>query len=298
MEELGFVRNESARQLRTGTSKTLALMLIEGFNPYFNEVTRGIEDFVYADDWTLFVASSAADIRRERNNLEAFEQRRVQGIMINPTSDETLARIDAMQQRGISCVLIDRYTDQFSIPSVSVDNVAGGSAAGQHLIELGRTRILFAGNTTIQPHVRERLLGLERIANDGVSIELRETPALDFASGNEVGDYVSSLPARRRPDAVFAGNDVLAIGIMQSLIKNAIRIPEDIALIGYDDISFASQTAISLTSVRQPAYELGRRAASLLVDEITGASPKTVRRIVFQPELVARESTLGIAPRA
>lgn len=293
MDDLGFVRNESARQLRSGTSSTLGLLLIEGWNPFFNDVTRGIEDEVYADDWSLMVANSALNANRERRNLEAFEQRRVQGILINPTSESTLEHLARMRSRGVSCVLVDRSTDRFEIPSVSVDDIAGGYAAGRHLIDTGRRHILFAGNAEVLSHARDRLTGLENAATDDVRIDRFETAGLDFISGGEVGEHISSLPPGSRPDAIFAASDILAIGALQSLVRHGISVPTDIAIVGYDDIVFSSQAITPLTTVRQPAYEIGRRAAEILLEDIRTNSVSGVEHTVFTPELIVRESTTG-----
>ena len=115
--------------------------------------------------------------------------------------------------------------------------------------------------------------------------------AMNARAGGAVGDAITALPARDRPTAVFAANDLLALGLLQAFLRAGLRVPADVALIGYDDIAYAASAAVPLSSVRQPAYEMGRRAAELLLAEIEGTAERDPEHVVFDPELVVREST-------
>lgn len=293
MSDLGFVRNESARQLRSGSSTALGLLLLDTWNPFFNEVTRGIEDTIYASGWSLMVSTSALNSERERINLDSFEQRRLRGVIVVPTSVDSLKQVARMRSRGISCVLLDRATDQFDLPSVSVDDVAGGAVAGQHLLDLGKRRILFTGNPAVHAHAADRLRGLELSVDGKAEVQRFESAAVDIASGLQTANHVLDRDRADWPDAIFCANDLIAIGVLQAFLRAGVSVPDDIALIGYDDIEFSSQVAVPLTTVRQPGYDMGAEAADLILSEISQGNPSQVRRIVHTPNLVIRESTTG-----
>lgn len=293
MDELGFVRNESARQLRSGSSNQLALSLLDTWNPYFNDVTRGIEDVAYAHGLSLSVSTSALDGARESRNLEMFQQWRVRGILAVPTSESTIDRLMRIRRLGLSAVLVDRRSPTDAVPSVGVDDVEGGRLAGEHLRSLGRCRIMYAGNPEVHTHAQERLRGLADGAGREAGIELFTTESVTLASGAAVGREIAARPPRMRPDALFCANDLVAIGAMQVLLRERIPIPEEIAVVGYDDIEFASQVTVPLTTIRQPAYDLGRQAAELLLADIAAGVPEKAEHVSHVPALIVRESTVA-----
>lgn len=291
MEELGFVRNEAARHLRSGSSNTLGLVLLDTWNPFFNDLTRGIEDSIYRDGWSLQVSTSALDPRRESQILSTFEERRVSGVLVVPTGDDSITQIERMQSRGISCVLVDRRSKTGSLSSVSVDDVVGGQLAGEHLRERGSRNVLYAGNPKVHAHAADRFRGLKEGLSETSSISEFDTATVDIGGGIRAGEYVVSLPRQDWPDAVFCANDLIAIGLMQVFTRHFVRVPDDIAIIGYDDIEFAAQTSVPLTTVRQPAYEIGVESAELLLSSIRSPEGYRPRQIVHTPSLIVREST-------
>ena len=291
IDELGFVRNESARSLRSGSTRSLGMLVLDVRNPFFTDVAMGAENVAEDHKHSLILANSAEDIGREQAYLDLFEQQRVQGILITPFG-HVLERLETLRSRGIPSVLVDRLasTDQFC--SVSVDDVAGGAAALTHLLAVGSVRPAFVGGPFTLQQVEDRYRGASDAAGEaGIRLQLFETPDLKFERGREVGDLIGSLPAAERPDAVFAANDQLALGLLQSFAANGFRVPEDIAIVGFDDIDFASQSSIPLTSVSQPRQLIGERAAELLFDEIANEPDHVHTQVVFTPELVARQST-------
>lgn len=291
VDELGYVRNDSARQLRSGRSTTLGLVLVDNWSPFFNELSRGFEDAVVPERWNVTVANSALDVDREIAHLDAFEQRRVAGILIIPQSRRTYERLIQMRRRGISCVLVDQQSEIADLPSVGVDDYAGGFSAARHLVDLGRRRIAFVGNPAVLSHARARLEGARAGAGEEATIETIEVSRLEFDPGLEAGRQIASRSRRDRPDAVFCANDLLALGVIQVAFETGLRVPEDLAVIGYDDIGFATRVGMGITSVRQPAYELGKTAGRVLLDDI--ARREAPQHIVYTPELIPRASTLG-----
>jgi LacI family transcriptional regulator len=296
IETLGFIRNDAARQLRVGQSRTVGMMVLDISNPFFTDVVRGVEDTLTAFDRSLILGNSAEDAKREQTYLDLFEEQRVSGLLISPVGD-VVARLERLRKRGSPVVLVDRHENADNFSSVSVDDREGGRLAMKHLIDTGRVRPVFIGGSLDVLQVRARLKGAQAALAEAGHAPLRviEAANMSAAAGRTAGEVLLSLPADVRPDAVFAANDLLALGVLQALTHAGVRVPDDVALIGYDDIYFAASAAIPLSSIRQPSWELGRAATELLMAEIEGDSSAEYRHVVFQPELVIRESTAGLA---
>ncbi|WP_312034364.1 LacI family DNA-binding transcriptional regulator [Actinoplanes sp. TBRC 11911] len=293
MSELGFVRNESARQLRAGTSRTLAYVMLDGTNPFFHDVAQGIEMAAEDADLSLFICNSNSRAAREAVHVDRLLQQRVQGILITPV-DPSASYLDELARRGVPMVIVDRVRDGESCCSVAVDDVLGGRIAVEHLVEQGHTRVAVIGGPESIGQVRERLQGAREIwAELGLppdDLVYLPTENLTVAEGRSAGERLAGLPARRRPTAAFCANDLLALGLLQQGIGAGIRVPDDLAIVGFDDIDFAAAAAVPLTSVRQPRQELGRAAAQLVLDEATNPDHRH-QQLSFTPELVARAST-------
>jgi LacI family transcriptional regulator len=297
MADLGFVRNESARQLRAGTSRTLAYVMLDGTNPFFHDVAQGIETAAEDADLSLFICNSNSRAEREEAHLDRLLQQRVQGILITPVNPDA-PYLDDLYRRGVPLVIVDRVRDTEACCSVAVDDVLGGRIAVEHLAEQGHTRVAFIGGPDSLGQVRERLQGAREIwAELGLPEEdlvYLPTEAPTVAEGRSAGERLAGLPVRRRPTAAFCVNDLLALGLLQQSIGAGLRVPDDLAIVGYDDIEFAAAAAVPLTSVRQPRQELGRAAAQLVIDEATNPDHRH-QQLSFTPELVARASTSRIS---
>lgn len=290
---LGFVRNDAARQLRAGKSRSIGLLVLDVRNPFFTDLARGAEEAAAEHHMSILLANSDENHDREKQLLSLFEEQRVAGLLVSPVSSDITDLVKA-RDRGTPIVLVDRQSKDKSLSSVAVDDVAGGFMAINHLVETGRKRIMFAGGPMSIQQIADRLKGSKKAIKSQTKavLEVFETKNLTVLEGRTVGEAILSRPVSKRPDAVFAANDLLAIGIMQVLVvaKN-VSIPGDIALVGYDDISFASSALISLTSVRQPSALIGAQAIELLIEETESPQSSTRRQIVFQPDLVVRESS-------
>ena len=291
---LGFVRNDAARQLRVGQSRTVGMMVLDVSNPFFTDLARGVEDTLTTFSRSLILGNSAEDGARERAYLDLFEEQRVSGLLITPVED-VIPRLERLRERGSPVVLVDHHENVNNFSSVSVDDFRGGQLAAQHLLDTGRTRPAFIGAARGIAQVGQRLKGARSIF-DAAGIELLhvlEVETMSADAGRDAAELLLALPADRRPDSVFAANDLLALGVLQALTRAGVRVPADIALVGYDDIYFAASAAIPLTSIRQPAWEMGRSAASLLMAEVESGESGEYHHVIFQPELVVRESTVS-----
>lgn len=292
--DLGYIRNDAARQLRAGVSSTVGFIVLDGQNPFFNEVVRGAEDEAAQDGFAILYGNSDQDAARQNMYLDLFEEQRVRGVLISPFGDVT-DRLERLRARGIPAVLVDRFSGDGQFSSVSVDSIAGGKMAAQHLIDVGRRRLAFVGGSFDIRQISDRLAGA-RVAVESsdapVSLEVVVTGAPTVEDGVAAGRRILDRPRRDWPDAIFAANDLLALGLLQSLVLGGrLLVPRDLALIGFDDITFAAAAAVPLSSMRQPKLTIGQTAFRILMDQ--AAAPGTIpRQTVFQPELVARRSTL------
>ena len=293
IDELGFVRNDAARQLRAGRSRSIGLVVLDVRNPFFTEVARGAEDRAAEDSMTILLGNSDENVDRERAYLDLFEEQRVHGVLISPLGDDE-TRLQRLRGRDTPVVLVDRVSEDRTLSSVSVDDVVGGELAVRHLLETGRRRIAFVGGPMGIRQVADRVEGARRAveAEPDATLEVIESESLSVLEGRAAGVAIRERAAGERPDAVFAANDLLAMGVLQALnMLGSVRVPDDVALIGYDDIDFASAAVVPLSSIRQPASLIGYTAVDLLLKEAASGEGFTAEQVVFQPELVVRDST-------
>ncbi|KSU78568.1 LacI family DNA-binding transcriptional regulator [Pseudarthrobacter enclensis] len=292
IDELGFVRNDAARQLRAGHSRTVGLIVLDVGNPFFTSVVRAAEDAAGLHGSAVLLGDSGHDAGREANYIDLFQEQRVQGLLISPVGDVT-ERLDLLRERGVPTVLVDRLADESKFSSVSVDDDAGGYLAARHLLDTGRRRLAFVGGPTSIRQVSDRLQGAQRAVKEeaGATLEVLASEGMTVLAGRSVGNMLVERGRDELPDGIFCANDLLALGVMQSLtMTHTFRIPEDVALIGYDDIDFAVSAVVPLSSIRQPTEALGRTAIELLTEEVESQNP-VHRAVVFTPELVVRQST-------
>lgn len=297
IDDLGFVRNDAARQLRAGRSRSVGLVVLDVGNPFFTDIARAAEHRAGELDLTILLGTSDDDPRRERTYIDTFDEQRVFGLMVSPIGDD-LSRLAASQRRGTPVVLVDRDGSGTTFDSVAVDDVAGARMAVGHLVDIGRRRIAFVGGPAELRQVRDRRTGAQQAVDGiaGAALEVIDTPALTVLEGRAVGEVLRDRPRSSRPDAIFCANDLLAIGVLQALsLIGELRVPADIALIGYDDIDFARSAVVSLSSIRQPTARIGATALDLLIAAAEDPANHQPEHVVFQPELVIRASTVGEA---
>ncbi|MGN8245759.1 LacI family DNA-binding transcriptional regulator [Cellulomonas soli] len=290
---LSFVPNAPARQLRAGTVSTVGVVVLDIRNPFFTDMARGVEDRLAQDDFTLMLASSDDSAARERRFLRLFEEHGVAGVLVVSSGDD-VAHLRAVMDRGVDVVLLDSPSPDASIPSVAVDDVAGGEAAARHILSLGHRRIAMLNGAHTIRQCRDRFEGVVRAVRaagldpDEVVEEVL-LASLDAAGGEAA---ITALLSRDGglPSGLFCVNDLVAIGAQRGLRRAGHPLPGDLALVGYDDIDVAAELAVPLTSVRQPTHELGFRAADILLARRAGTATGT-DHVVFQPELVVRASS-------
>lgn len=294
MDELGFVRNNAARQLKAGRSTSLGLLLVDLANPFFTELARAVETRADAHGYSVLLGDSNESEARESSYFDLFEEQRVQGLLIAPVG-AIAPRLDRIRRRGTPAVLLDRQVGRTDFSSVALDDVAGGKLAVEHLLSIGRRRLCFVGGPGTVLQIQDRIAGATRAASAGGG-ELRviETSALSFEEGERVGMELLAAGVDDLPDGIFAGNDLVALGIIKSLyVHGGVRIPQRVAVIGYDDIALARHSLLPLASIQQPSARIGETALDLLVAEINDEGGHVREQVLFAPELVVRDSAMG-----
>jgi LacI family transcriptional regulator len=293
IDTLGYVRNDAARRLRAGVSSTVGFVVLDGQNPFFNQVVRGAEDEASRHGIAVLVGNTDEDPAREGMYLDLFEEQSVRGVLIAPYGDIT-RRLTRLRERGIPAVLVDRMNVEGTFSSVATDSVVGGRMAAEHLLETGRRRLAFVGGPFDMRQVRDRLDGARwavEASDTDAEIEVVATRALTVEEGAAAGRRLLERPPAQRPDALFAANDLVALGLLQALVVDgSVLVPDQIALIGFDDIAFAAAAAVPISSVRQPSRAIGATALRVLLEE-AGDDTLIPRQTVFRPELVVRAST-------
>ncbi|MGZ0712786.1 LacI family DNA-binding transcriptional regulator (plasmid) [Coraliomargarita sp. W4R53] len=293
IEQLGYVRNDAARKLRAGVSSTVGFVVLDGQNPFYYDVVRGAEDEASKHGIAILYGNTDEDPAREKVYIDLFEEQQVRGLLIAPYGDVT-PRLQRLKSRGIATVLIDRFSGDGRFSSVSVDSVVGGRMAVEHLIETGRRNIAFVGGPFDMRQVNDRLAGARAaVENASVSatLEVIATSAMTVEEGVAAGARLLARQTREWPDALFAANDLIALGLLQSLVVDGrMLVPDDVAIIGFDDNRFAAAAAVPLSSIRQPSRIIGRTALRIVLED--AEDPDSLpRQTVFPPELVVRAST-------
>ena len=292
IDKTGFVRSTAAHQLRVGKSRTVGVVLLDIANPFFAEMVRGAESVLREKGYVLMVCSTDESIERERRYLRVLEEHRVDGLLITPIEHD-LHEVAELAARGIPTVLLDRDGEDQKLCSATVDDVRGGELAAGHLFELGHATIAFVNGPSSIRQCADRREGAQRAlrrARRRHPVTLREMTvnALSMDQGEKAVETLLSLTPR--PSAVMCANDQIALGVLKSLSEAGVAVPHDMAVVGYDDVSFASMLSPALTSVRQPKYELGATAAELLLEEALGSN-HIHRSVRFEPELIVRASS-------
>jgi LacI family transcriptional regulator len=282
---LGYVPNRIARSLRVRRTRLAGVLIPDVQNPFFTAVVRGVEDVLQAEGWTLLLGNSDDHPERERDYLATLRAESAAGVVLVPGQRASAYR--GFVKAGLALVAIDRAPRGLAVDQVTVANRAGAGEAVRHLLALGYCDVAFIGGPDGLSTAEERRSGcLEALRAHGLEPLAIEDGDFRPAGGRAAAER---LLARCRPRALFVANDLMALGVYEALRGRGLRVPEDVAVVGFDDAPWAPWLAPPLTTVAQPAYELGRRAGRLLLDRIDQPS-RPWARIVLEPQLVVRAS--------
>ncbi|WP_154792374.1 LacI family DNA-binding transcriptional regulator [Occultella kanbiaonis] len=297
IQATGYVRNASARALKSGRSRVVGLAVLEAVSPFYGELAAGVEGVLEDEGITVFIASTHNSAEREDGTLRQFTELRSLGVILASTRFSPALRANLARTRasGLAVVVIASAGDELDACTVGGHDVRGGTLVAEHLNSLGHVSFGYVGGPGEAAVYQQRKSGYV----DGLRAaghEPRPEHILDCAQdtieqGIEAGQRL--LDSQRPPRAVFCANDLLALGLLQAATARGVGVPGDLAVVGYDDIPFAAGAAVPLTSVRQPIREMGVAAASLLLAEIAAGPDHEHTHQVFEPTLVARTSTTG-----
>lgn len=287
---LNYRPNALARGLVTGRSRSLGLVIADVVNPFFPPLVRAVEDAAAARGYNVILCDTDEDAGRERAAISVLLERQVDGLILC-ASRVPEGYLRALADDRIPLMLVNRVVGHLRTAAVVADGVAGGRAATEHLLALGHRRIAYLAGPRASFSHRSRLRGYRQAL---AAKRVAEDPALivggaaTMAAGREAASALLDL--RRPPTAIFAFDDLMAIGAMEEIRRRGLRVPEDVAVVGFDDIDLSAFVDPPLTTVAQPKAEMGRLAADRLLDMIeTGRSPEH-RIVTLTPVLVVRRS--------
>jgi LacI family transcriptional regulator len=290
IDELHYVPNTLAKSLRSRQSHTIALVLSDITNPFWTTVARGVEDAAAVNGFHTILCNTDENPDKEATYITLLLQRRVDGIIIAPTTPDK-DRLALLKQYQIPSVLIDRRVDGFKTDMVYGDSLEGARLLTEHLIGLGHQRIALVNGPGTISSAQDRAAGYcaalrqhELLVDESLMLQ----GEFKQASGYQLTRQL--LARDTRPTAIFAANNFIAVGALHALREAGLRVPEDMALVCFDDIPPASAVAPFLTVVAQPAYEMGETSARLLIERLSAKRKLKPREVVLAPKLVVRLS--------
>ncbi len=291
ISELGYVPSRLARGLSRQRTGTLAVIVPDVANPFFTAVVRAAEEVARRADYHVILCDTRADLSAERDVIEELIAHRVEGMVIAPVSDRSATHLRRLAEFGVPFVLIDR-----TIPGVDCDVVLGDSSGGarqlvDHLVSLGHRRIGFIVESDDVSTARDRRRGYEAaLTAAGIAFDpALVAQAAPDPSGGSAG-MTRLLELEDRPTAVFTVNNLVALGAIEAVRAAGLEVPDDVALVCFDDIEYASRLYPFLTAMEQPAQTFGTLGTQLLLERIEGRGPERRHEIVLPGEFIIRKS--------
>jgi len=290
VKELGYQPNILARSLRSGETRTIGLIIPDCANPFFAEVARGIEDAAFEHGYNVVLCNSDGDLVKELRYLDVLASKQVDGILL-VAAGASAENLRALAARGIPVVVVDRELPDAKVDSVLTDNERGGWLATHHLLSLGHTRIsCIAGPSDVTPSA-ERVAGYRRALRE-VAVPVDEALIVrgDFQCESGHRAAAELLARRDPPTAIFACNDMMALGAVGMAASIGLKVPTDLSVVGFDDVRLASYSNPPLTTIVQPKYKMGWLAAEMLIERVR--QPRLPpRRHMLDTRLLVRQST-------
>jgi LacI family transcriptional regulator len=287
---LDYERNELARGLVKGSSRALGLIVPDITNPFFSDIARGVGEITDQYGFGVILCNTGEQFDTELKYIRLLRRKRVDGfILASVTVDDPV--VQELAGNDTPFILVSRLSRSTAAPFIVVDDRAGARLAVEHLVNLGHKQIGFVGGPSDVQASRDRMVGYQEILQEH-HFETRKDWAcyagFNQAAGRRAGRKILAL--RPRPTAIFAANDVTALGVLEAAEELGLNIPHDLSLVGYDNIVYASLPRIQLTTVAQPAVEMGQIAADWLLSVIRGKKRSPLQQILT-PQLIIRSTT-------
>lgn len=295
-KKLGYVRNQQAANLRSGRSGLLGVIVPDISNPFYPVFFQTIHDIAGALGYQILLSSTFGRTKEEINALRMFEVNRVEGIVLNASEGEPDEECDAIINRFLSrnvpVVLAGRPARGLKVDEIVLRNIEGVERLVAYLAKIGHKRLGFIGGHAQNFASQERRKGFERgLKAAGLTLDPRWITHGDFTAESGRRQARALLEQDQRPTAIVAMNDLLAIGAMKACAEIGLRVPQDVAVTGYDDIQLAQLITPALTTLRQPQEQIARECVNLLIGRIKSRKLQPCRKLVYDPELIVRAST-------
>jgi LacI family transcriptional regulator len=286
IDMLGFIPNEIMRS-PTKDSQVIGLILPLSNNPFYEELAQGIEDAVAKDGLRVLIGYSREDEAIELHLLSAMVDAGFKGVILTPVGERNQV-FEKFIDKNVRVGYISQTDDHVDQCSVSIDQVRGGYVGLEYLAKLGHKKVLWVSGPAHHHQSNQRFVGISEAAKEfGVQLSVMSSPSLDFLSGEHIAPQIIEAGL---PDAIFAGNDSLALGIMNYFYKQGIKVPEDVSVIGYDNVAYAESALVPLTTVSQTPYQLGFTMGGQMIAEIESKVDHVHQHVIFQPQIVERAS--------
>ncbi|MDQ0014337.1 LacI family transcriptional regulator [Variovorax boronicumulans] len=291
IRELGYVPNAMARSLKSNTTSTLGMLIPNSSNPYFAEIVRIVEDRCFGAGYTLVLCNTDDEPRRQSVYLQVLAERRIDGLIVVSTGDDD-SLVTQLQGLRIPTVLVDREIADPSCDLVETAHMQGGLLAVRHLLSLGHKRIACLGGpeglTPSEQRIEGWRMALAEAGTTPNADALLWRGAFTSQSGYEAMHAI--LRTEHPPSAVFVCNDLMAIGALRAAHESGVHVPDELSIVGFDDIELSAYTSPPLTTVAQPKERIGALAVDMLLERVSGKR-RDARKVVLQPELRVRAST-------
>ncbi|RCW77233.1 LacI family DNA-binding transcriptional regulator [Saliterribacillus persicus] len=297
IKELGYIPNSAARSLTSNQTKTLGLILTDISNPFFAKIARGAEDAAVATGYRVLMSNTDEDSVKEVNYIDMMISARVDGVLIAPTSDETISQINRLRQHNIPVVLIDRMIEGFEGDYVLGDSYEGSRKLVKHLIDYGHHNIALINGPSNVSTARERQRGyLETLKLNDLAVHDHYLSEIDFksvqaGSAKDIVEQLMSLEKDKKPTAIFAANNFIAISVIKALKELGLNVPEDISVVCFDEVEPVVYFDPFFTVAAQPATEIGRIGTQFLVERVEHQNINQERKVVLPPDIFIRKST-------
>jgi LacI family transcriptional regulator len=286
-KRLNYRPNRIAQTMATGSSQTIALVVSDIRNPFFAEIARGAEDAAYEAGLDLVLCNCDLSSSKQLHYLRSLSEKRVHGLVMNSIAPLTAVERQELAGLGTPVVLLNRVSGSRGFSSVSSDNEGGGRIAAKHLLALGHKRLAHITGPNVQGNLNDRAHGFVR----AVEAAGLQAPLVMRGCHTMEGGYALTrklLSSKTRVTGIFAGNDAMAFGSLRAMIEAGIRVPEDVSLIGFDNIEMSAVTMPPLTTIHQPKYEMGKAAVEILLN--TSAKITVPENRILGVTLVERKS--------
>jgi LacI family transcriptional regulator len=288
IDMLGFIPGRDNAQTNNN-SKIVGLILPLGQNPFYDELAQGIEDALAKDGYRVLIGYSREDSAIELQLLTSMAEANFKGIIVTPVGPNNQV-FEKFIDQNVRVSYLSQTDEEPNQCSVSIDQVRGGFIGVEYLVKLGHKNILWVSGPKHHHQSNQRFVGITQAAQQfGIDLDVMSSPSLDFISGEDIAPHI--IARGPLPDAIFAGNDALALGIMNYFHKVGIPVPGQISVLGYDNVSYAESALVPLTTVSQTPYQLGWTMGSQMLAEFETSANHVHQHVVFQPQIIEREST-------